>query len=98
MFIIYHILMSVSKFILFTLVVCTVSYQASAQEWGKWDKWGDMHDGTYRNPILPADFSDVDCIEVDGTFYMISSTFQFQPGMIILQSSDMVNWKPQDMQ
>lgn len=85
--------MSVSRFVLLTLITWAVSYQANAQEWGKWNKWGDMHDDTYRNPILPADFSDVDCIELDGTFYMISSTFQFQPGMIILKSSDMVNWE-----
>ncbi len=92
-FIFYHITMSISRLILLVVAAWTVSYHASAQEWGKWEKWGDMHDGTYRNPILPADFSDVDCIEVDGTYYMISSTFQFQPGMIILKSHDMVNWE-----
>ena len=63
-----------------------------AQEWGKWQIWGDTHDGFYQNPVIPADFSDIDCIEHDGMYYMISSTFQFQPGMIIMRSTDMVNW------
>ena len=23
--------------------------------WGNWEKWGEQNDGTYRNPIIPAD-------------------------------------------
>ena len=40
---------------------------AQSQEWGKWTSWGDMGDGTYRNPIIPADFSDIDCIKIGKT-------------------------------
>lgn len=32
------------------------------------EKWGDQKDGTYRNPILPADFSDLDAIRVGKEF------------------------------
>ncbi|MCD8176870.1 MAG: glycoside hydrolase 43 family protein [Tannerellaceae bacterium] len=66
-----------------------------AQEviWGTWESWGDMGDGTYRNPVLPADFSDIDCIRVGEDYYAISSTFQYSPGMIILHSKDLVNWR-----
>lgn len=60
--------------------------------WGDWQTWGQQEDGTYINPVLPADFSDIDCIEHDGFYYAISSTFQFEPGMVILRSADMVNW------
>ena len=73
----------------FVLAWCASLY---AQEWGRWQVWGDTHDGYYQNPVIPADFSDIDCIEHDGVYYMISSTFQFQPGMIIMKSTDMVNW------
>ena len=74
-------------------------YAANAQEqfvpftWGDWQTWGEQGDGTYLNPIIPADFSDIDCIEHDGYYYAISSTFQFEPGMVILRSNDMVNWQ-----
>ncbi|HDR15867.1 MAG TPA: glycosyl hydrolase 43 family protein [Desulfobacteraceae bacterium] len=51
-----------------------------------------MGDGTYRNPILPSDYSDLDCIRVGDDYYAISSTMQFSPGMIILHSKDLVNW------
>jgi beta-xylosidase len=55
--------------------------------------WGDQGDGTYVNPILPSDYSDLDAIRVGDDFYAISSTFQFSPGVVILHSKDLVNWK-----
>ena len=61
--------------------------------WGDWQTWGDQSDGTYLNPVIPADYSDIDCIEHNGYYYAISSTFQFEPGMVILRSHDMVNWQ-----
>lgn len=66
--------------------------QSVTPQWGDWRAWGDQHDGTYRNPIIPADFSDIDCIRVGDEYYAISSTFQFSPGMTILRSYDLVNW------
>ena len=55
-------------------------------------EWGDQGDGTYANPVLPADFSDLDAICVGSDFYAISSTFQYSPGMAVLHSRDLVNW------
>lgn len=55
--------------------------------------WGDQGDGTYANPVMPGDFSDLDAIRVGSDFYAISSTMQFSPGVVILQSTDLVNWK-----
>lgn len=57
------------------------------------EKGGDQQDGTYRNPILPSDFSDLDALRVGKDYYAISSTMQFSPGMIVLHSVDMVNWE-----
>ena len=54
--------------------------------------WGDQGDGTYVNPVLPADFSDLDAIRVGTDFYAISSTFQYSPGVVVLHSRDLVNW------
>ena len=55
--------------------------------------WGDQGDGTYRNPILNADYPDVDVEQVGDTYYMISSKQHMAPGMVILESKDMVNWR-----
>ncbi|MCF0198940.1 MAG: glycosyl hydrolase 43 family protein [Bacteroidaceae bacterium] len=71
-----------------------MTYSASAQvRWGEWTTWGDQHDGTYRNPVVPADFSDLDCIRVGKDYYAITSTFQYSPGVTIIHSRDLVNWE-----
>jgi beta-xylosidase len=54
---------------------------------------GDQGDGTYANPILPGDFSDPDVIRVGIDYYLITSTFQYSPGMAIMGSKDLVNWR-----
>lgn len=56
-------------------------------------RWGDQHNGTFINPVLPADYSDLDAIRVGNDFYAISSTMQFSPGMVVLHSKDLVNWE-----
>jgi len=63
-----------------------------APRWGTWQAWGDQGDGMYRNPVLPSDYSDIDCIRVGSEYYAISSTMQYSPGMVILRSKDLVNW------
>lgn len=52
----------------------------------------DKGDGTYRNPILYADYSDPDVIRVEDTYYMTASSFNYTPGLPILISKDLVNW------
>ena len=69
------------------------SADATPGTWGDWPRWGDQRDGTYRNPVLPADYSDLDCIRVGADYYAISSTFQYSPGVVILHSKDLVNWE-----
>ncbi len=54
--------------------------------------WGDQGDGTYRNPVLNADFSDPDVIRVGNRYYMVASDFHFL-GMQVLESEDLVNWR-----
>lgn len=53
----------------------------------------DNNDGTYRNPVIYADYSDPDVIRVDDDYYMISSSFSHFPGIPVLHSKDLVNWK-----
>lgn len=53
----------------------------------------DAGNGTYRNPILYADYSDPDVIRVGDDYYMTASSFNCVPGLPILHSKDLVNWK-----
>lgn len=58
------------------------------------DVWvPDQHDGTYKNPIIHADYSDPDICQVGDDFYMTASSFNAVPGLPILHSRDLVNWK-----
>jgi len=53
--------------------------------------WGDQGNGTYKNPVLNADYSDPDVVRVGRKYYMVSSNFNYL-GMQVLESEDMVNW------
>jgi beta-xylosidase len=53
----------------------------------------DNGDGTYKNPIIHADYSDPDVIRVGDDFYMTASSFNVAPGLPILHSKDLVNWR-----
>lgn len=81
------------------LMLCCAAFaygSLSAQErpkWGYWTEWGQVDEKRYVNPIIPSDYSDIDCIRVGDDYYAISSTFQFSPGMTLLHSKDLVNWE-----
>jgi beta-xylosidase len=53
----------------------------------------DQGDGTYRNPVLFADYSDPDVIRVGEDYYLVASSFNCVPGLPLLHSQDLVNWR-----
>ncbi|RJP63870.1 MAG: glycoside hydrolase [Ignavibacteriales bacterium] len=53
----------------------------------------DNGDGTYKKPIIFADYSDPDAIRVGEDYYITSSSFNCVPGLPILHSKDLVNRK-----
>lgn len=61
---------------------------AGAQVWQ-----ADRGDGTYANPPLYADYPDPDIIRVGRDFYFITTTFANVPGLTIMTSRDLVNWR-----
>lgn len=76
-----------SKWFLFLVVASWETM--SAQITGR---WGDQGDGTFRNPVIAADYSDPDPVRVGNDYYMVASTFESFPGVSILHSKDLVNW------
>ncbi len=58
---------------------------------GKW--YGDLRNGKYKNPILFSDYSDPDIIRIGNDFFMVASSFTYFPGIPVLHSTDLVNWK-----
>lgn len=47
----------------------------------------------YTNPIVRGFNPDPSILCVDGVFYMVQSTFQYFPAIIIRESRDLVNWR-----
>jgi beta-xylosidase len=79
------------------VVFCLLPFHAQAQEsdtaWltPAWNP--DNGDGTYKNPVIYADYSDPDVVRVDDLYYMVASSFSHFPGLPILRSHDLVNWE-----
>ena len=72
------------------LEACFLS--ASAQNYVSQVWIADQGNGTYKNPILYADYSDPDICRVGEDYYLTSSSFNCLPGLQILHSKDLVNW------
>jgi len=47
----------------------------------------------FKNPILNADYSDPDIIKVNDGYYLVSSSFNYVPGVPVCYSKDLVNFK-----
>src|SRR5690554_6730392 len=47
----------------------------------------------YTNPIISGFYPDPSICRVEDDFYMVTSTFEYFPGVPIFHSKDLVNWK-----
>ncbi len=50
-------------------------------------------DNKAQNPIIFADVPDISIVRVGDTYYMSSTTMHMSPGVPIMSSKDLVNWK-----
>ncbi|AIQ57372.1 glycoside hydrolase family 43 protein [Paenibacillus borealis] len=48
---------------------------------------------TFRNPVLPGFYPDPSAIRVGEDYYLVTSSFEFFPGVPIFHSKDLVNWR-----
>lgn len=79
-------------FFILSLSVCSLFHPAMAQYRSK--VWvSDEGNGMYRNPVLHADYSDPDVCAVGEDYFLTASSFNCTPGLPILHSKDLVNWK-----
>ncbi|RZK63440.1 MAG: glycoside hydrolase family 43 protein, partial [Pedobacter sp.] len=62
------------------LFVCTISTNLNAQI-------------TIKNPILSGFYPDPAICKVGSDYYIVNSTFVYFPGIPILHSKDLKNWK-----
>ncbi|MBX2898467.1 MAG: glycoside hydrolase 43 family protein [Cyclobacteriaceae bacterium] len=80
-----------ARHVLITLFLCgwvSLLAQPVSKTWQ-----ADLGNGMYKNPVLHADYSDPDVCRVGDEYYMTASSFNAVPGLPVLQSKDLVNWK-----
>src|SRR6187455_2871184 len=75
------------------LILILLSLKVTAQQSISKVWVADNGNGTYKNPIINADYSDPDAIRVGDDYYMTASSFSNSPGLPILHSKDLVNWR-----
>ena len=62
--------------------------QTASRSWAS-----DNGNGTYSNPLFYDEFSDPDMIRVGEDYYLTGTTMHTMPGLPILHSRDLVNWR-----
>ncbi len=79
---------SVKSLVFFLFGVICFSHALLAQSWT-----ADNGNGTYTNPLFYDEFSDPDIVRVGNDFYMTGTTMHSVPGLPVLHSKDLVNWR-----
>ncbi|MBD3419213.1 MAG: family 43 glycosylhydrolase [Chitinivibrionales bacterium] len=47
----------------------------------------------YTNPVLPGFYPDPSLCRVDDDYYLVTSSFEYFPGVPVFHSKDLVNWR-----
>lgn len=75
-------------------IFCFVAISLCAQNNYVSNVWvSDSGNGSYKNPVLYADYSDPDVCRAGDDYYMTASSFNCIPGLPVLHSKDLVNWR-----
>ena len=77
------------------LLIAVIAAPAAAANSGDGGRsWAaDNGNGTYSNPLFYDEFSDPDMIRVGPDYYLTGTTMHAMPGLPILHSRDLVNWR-----
>ena len=84
----------VSSLLVLACALCADSPARAQEQAYVSEVWSpDLGNGTYKNPVINADYSDPDVCAVGNDFYMTASSFACAPGLPVLHSTDLVNWE-----
>ena len=74
-----------------TLGLASSSLDAQSAAPSSWT--ADNGNGTFTNPLFYDEFSDPDIIRVGEDYYLAGTTMHAMPGLVVLHSRDLVNWR-----
>lgn len=49
---------------------------------------------TYTNPVFPGDYPDPSILRDGEDYYIVHSSFEYYPGLLIWHSTDLIHWEP----
>jgi xylan 1,4-beta-xylosidase len=75
-----------------TLLLSSLSIEAQTKFWIT--RQGDLDNDTFLNPIFGGDYADPTIVRDGNDYYMTHSAFDYQPGLTVFHSTDLVNWEP----
>ena len=55
---------------------------------------GESRITSYRNPVIPGFHPDPSVVRVGSDYYLVTSSFEFFPGVPVFHSRDLVHWRP----
>lgn len=76
---------------------CEPGREGAGAGWGRGvegQRVADLGNGRFRNPVLPGDHADPSVLRDGDTWYKVSSSFHYDPGLVIWKSHDLVSWEP----
>jgi xylan 1,4-beta-xylosidase len=50
--------------------------------------------GYYQNPVFAGDYPDPSLLRDGDDYYIVHSSFEYYPGLLIWHSKDLINWMP----
>lgn len=77
--------------IILTILLIQLSFFANAQYQTMPNEKGTDF---YLNPIFAGDYPDPSILRDGDNYYMVHSSFEYYPGLLIWQSKDLINWTP----
>jgi len=75
------------KLIIFSIFSLSLAIQAQQQK-------SQQNAETYSNPIFAGDYPDPSILRDGEDYYIVHSSFNYYPGLLIWTSKDLINWKP----
>jgi xylan 1,4-beta-xylosidase len=79
------------KKILLTVSLIFLTFLAKAQTQTKINPKGGNY---YLNPIFSGDYADPSIMRDGDDYYIVHSSFEYYPGLLIWHSKDLINWTP----
>lgn len=79
------------RILLFSMMFALTSLLAQAQYQTQQKSF---KKGYFLNPIFAGDYADPSILRDGDMYYVVHSSFEYYPGLLIWQSSDLINWSP----